>query len=120
MANSSSWWVVMLIALLVALINVAGHWCPWHVIPGVADERGRLRRLLAYAYGVVSIWLGMAAIVLLWSVVAWETPAAVLWLLTVMMVAAGIGTLAGYLVDVLHEHQALQGDVADYEQADHR
>ena len=67
MSNSLLIWVTLLICLIVALLNVAAHWFPWVTIPGAADGAGRLRRVFAYAYGTATVFLGMVAVTLVWS-----------------------------------------------------
>ena len=111
-------WSVVLVCLVVALLNVAAHWFPWQVLPGAMDEAGRLRRLLAYAYGTSTILLGMVAVA-----VAWTCAGRVLvspWLFVLVLagviLAAGVGTMASYLVDLAGEHQVLLLDVADLEE----
>lgn len=108
--------ILIFVSLLVALLNVCAHWFPWAVLPGAADGRGKLKRLLAFGWGTFTIWLGFGVYA---AAVVWTgltlTPWAYLGALSAVMTGAGLGTLAGYLVDVLHEFQARGQDIGDYE-----
>ena len=103
-----------LICLVVALLNVTAHWFPWHAFPTLADAAGRLRRVLAYAYGCCVVLLGMVA----WALGAAEavSPWAAVGVLALVTAAAGIGTLVGYAVDLAAEARAVAGDMADIDE----
>jgi len=111
-------WGVFLVCLVVALLNVAAHWFPWAVLPGAMDDAGRLRRLLAYGYGTVTILLGMVTVALLWTLMGRElvSPWLFVLVLALVVLSAGVGTVATYLVDLAGEHQVLMLDVADLEE----
>jgi len=64
-----------------ALLLLVGHWAPWPK---------RLHRLLAYIYGVMSLYVG----ILIW--LGW-TPT--FWTLCAFPVVGGAATGLGYLVD---------------------
>jgi hypothetical protein len=108
---------LMLVCVVVALLNVAAHWFPWHVIPGASDQAGHLRRLLAYGYGVLTIVIGMGG----WATVCMLTahiqvsPWMAVLALILIVVAAGAGTLAAYAVDLGAETKSLAADVAEFE-----
>jgi len=53
--------VELLILTLVFVALVAGHFFPWHWLPVLVNERGNLKRVLAYSYGSTCVLLGMAA-----------------------------------------------------------
>lgn len=110
-------WLQALIIVCIALLNVAAHWFPWWVLRGAVNDRGRLRRVLAYGYGVGTIWAGMATYT---AVVVQDDieigPWAFMVMLTLVMAGAGIGTLIAYGVDGAGELQARLGDIDDYEQ----
>jgi len=111
-------WTTGLICLVVALLNVAAHWFPWQVLPGAMDDDGRLRRLLAYGYGSATILLGMVAVAVAWTCAGRElvSPWLFVLVLAAVILAAGVGTLGSYLVDLAGEHQVLLLDVADLEE----
>jgi len=108
-----------IVYVCVLTLNVAAHWFPWPVIPGTSDERGRLRRVLAYAYGVGSIFLGFVVIAWAWVLLGREFASvwAMVRALAGLIWSAGIGTVCAYLIDGLRERQALREDLRDYEQA---
>jgi len=111
-------WVTVLVCVVVALLNVAAHWFPWQVVPGAMDDKGRLRRLLAYAWGTGTILAGMVAVALVWTLAGRDavSPWLFVLVLAAMMAAAGAGTVVTYAVDLAGEHRALVEDVADLEQ----
>ena len=115
MRDSASW-VTILVCLTSALLNVAAHWFPWQAIPALADASGRLRRVLAYVYGTATIVAGMAVWI---SAMAGGgktiTPWGLFGVLVLIVAAAGLGTVAAYLVDELIERRALAQDLADIE-----
>ena len=110
--------ILLLIYALVAALNTAAHWLPWDVVPLLADERGRMRRLAAYIYGTLTIFLGCVLGAVAESLTgapevdAWS---AVLFLAGTV-VAAGLGTVTPYCIDTLREREILAADVKDYEQ----
>jgi len=108
---------MVLICFVVALLNVAAHWFPWRVMPGAADERGRLRRMLAYGYGVLTILAGIVG----WALACvlagrlMVSPWEAVGVLALVVLAAGAGTAAAYAIDAMAEARALAADIAEYE-----
>lgn len=78
--------------ILTALLLLVGHWLPWPK---------KLPRLLAYAYGVGCILLGLAV----WLLPAdWRT-----WLgIGAFCAAGGLATLAAYAYDTWRNHEILK------------
>lgn len=99
-----------LIIVVAGLVTWAGHYFPWRIIPGAIDDRGELRRLLAYGYGVGCILGGLAC----WCAYVGEW----VWFGRVSLIAISVG--AGALLPRLFkreaEHQAMKQDRKDYEQ----
>ena len=98
----------MLILAVVFLLNWGAHWMPWSVIPTLATSEGRMKRVPAYIFGVLSIIIGFGL---------WTMDLRMVVDLVVLAVAAGAGAVLPRLVRAWREYQALKGDVADYEQA---
>lgn len=69
-------------AALTAALELAGHWAPWP---------RRLPRLLAYVYGLLAILAGAAVIL---DRRTWQRVFGI-------SAAAGMATLAGYVIDKL-------------------
>lgn len=117
--NDPAVFLVTVVCFLVALLNVAAHFVPWAIVPALVDPQGRLKRLLAFAWGTLTIWFGALICTAVWAVLEWTvaSPWVFLLILTGLMLGAGLGTAAAYLIDLIQEHEALRGDVADYEQA---
>jgi urea transporter len=110
--------ILLLIYALVAALNTAAHWLPWDIVPALADERGRMRRLAAYVYGTLTILLGCVLGALAESLTGTQVVdvwSAVLFLAGAI-VSAGVGTLIPYCIDTLREGKILAADVEDYEQ----
>ncbi len=109
---------LLLIYALVAALNTAAHWLPWDIAPALADERGRMRRLAAYVYGTLTIFLGCVLGALAEGLTGANEvglTAAILFLAGAI-VSAGLGTLIPYCLDTLREKEILAADVKDYEQ----
>lgn len=117
MRDSTMGLALVLICFVVALLNVAAHWFPWRVVPGAADETGRLRRMLAYGYGVLTILAGMVGWALACALVgrAMVSPWEAVGVLALVVLAAGAGTAAAYAIDAMAEARALAADIAEYE-----
>lgn len=105
--------------VIVALWNYGAHWTPWRVIPFLVDDGGDLHRLVAYAHGTLTI----LAVCVLWAVIRWYLAMHAAWVwsfvlfLALAIAAAGAGTVLPRALRWIDEHQAQEGDVADYEQA---
>ena len=93
----------ILTALNVALANFAAHWVPWGAFRFFVDREGRLLRLPAYAYGVLTI-LGGATVTI---AIAGAPPIPALWGIAC---AAGLGTMAAYGLEALEERQIQRRD----------
>lgn len=82
-------------AIFLALLG--GHFFPWRKFARLVDDRGHLKPVLCYVYGVGWIGLGFTAWTLLHADRLTTLEAiAVFW---IVAAAAGAGTLAGYGVD---------------------
>lgn len=102
-----------LILVCVGLALYGGHKFKWRIIPGVTDEQGRLRRMVAYLYGVACILAGLAV----WC---YADGGDFTWFYRALGVAgaAGLGTWLARQDEREAEYQALQQDAQDYGQAD--
>ena len=93
----------ILVGISVAQQNLTAHWFPWDAFEFLTDEKGMLKRVLAYIHGVLTILVG-ATVAMAFT----ETsPYVVMWWMAVM---AGLGTLLGYGVDLFKERQIHQRD----------
>ena len=93
----------ILIGISVAQQNLAAHWFPWSAFEFLVDEKGMLKRVLAYIHGVLTILVG-ATVAMTFTA---TNPYVVMWWMAVM---AGLGTLLGYGVDLFKERQIHQQD----------
>jgi hypothetical protein len=93
----------IIIGTTVFFALLGGHFFRWNVLTILIDERGNLRTVLRYVYGVGCIGLGYTAWVLINAdrLVALEAIDA-FW---VMALAAGLGTVVGYGVDAIIERR---------------
>ena len=99
-----------LILLVTGLLLWGGHHFRWHIIPGVANEKGLLKRVGAYVYGVGCILAGLAAWCAYLGDWAW------FWRVGLLALAAGLGTILPRLVKWEAERQARDADEQDREQ----
>jgi hypothetical protein len=100
-----------LILATVAAALWIGHEFPWHILPAATDPAERkLRRTLAYTYGVSCI-LGGLALWCYWHPEHW----AAFRFAALLAVAAGVGTVIPRILDAIEEAQAKAGDLDDYE-----
>lgn len=100
-----------LILLLIALLLWGGHFFPWHIIPTMVESTGKreLKRLWAYIYGVGCIWLGAVAYALTRQVLGLD-PIVTIGDLTVIIIAAAIGTVAPRFVKRVRDWQVKIGE----------
>ena len=99
----------ILCATLPAALCVASHYFPWRYW----FRRGQLPRLLAYAFGVLSILLP-ATLAMLTAAQTVAEAAALLWLATV---SAGAGTGCAWWYDWHNRSELQRQDEADREAA---
>jgi len=99
-----------LILVVTGLLLWGGHHVPWHIVPGLTDEKGELHRVPAYIYGVGCILGGLA----FWC--AYLGDWTWFWRVGLLALTAGIGTILPRLLGREAERQNLEGDNADYEQ----
>jgi len=92
------------IAVIVGLLMWGGHHIPWSIIRSAIDENGLLRRPMAYAWG--SGWI----LVAVWAWAARRAAWDVALYVSIVTVAAGIGTMIPRLLKVLVELPRLQED----------
>lgn len=81
----------------------AGHFFRWNVIPWLIDARGDAHTVARYIYGTAWIWFGVTA----WVLINADRiqPIDTVIIFWVMACAAGAGTCAGYLVDLIIERR---------------
>jgi len=96
--------------VLVGLSQALGHWIPWHLVPALVDERRQLLRPFAYVYGCLWIWLGFLVYALSHPTI-WPA----LWFLALLIVAAGLGTMAPRAIHEIGEARRLRADRRDLE-----
>lgn len=98
----------------VFLLLWGGHYAPWHIVPALLDDRDQLHRPLAYAYGCLAIFAGMALFAI------YHRPQMPTWhmlaFLALDIVAAGAGTMLPRLLRLLSERRSLEADKHDLEE----
>jgi len=103
------------ILFVVFLLLWGGHWMPWRVLLTVVDEDGNLKRVLAYGYGCLIIFLGYSTWAVVYSSIG--LPTVGVWsavrFLMLNMLSAGLGTLMPRGIKWLLERRAKQGDLED-------
>jgi hypothetical protein len=82
---------VLLAAVVSGLIAMLQHWSPWNELLG-----HKLPRLAAYVLGTLAIIIPACAAIVLGNLAGWLA----VMTLVGCTVAAGLGTVMGYLVDV--------------------
>ena len=100
-----------LILVVTGLALWGGHHFPWHIIPGLTNEKGVLKRELAYVYGVGCILGGLACWCAYLGDWSW------FWRVGLLALAAGVGTMLPRITKGEAERQAMTADREDREQA---
>jgi len=97
-----------LILTTVGLVIAVGHVFTWKIIPALTNERGELRRIPSYTFGVSCILGGVAV----WCYAdggdfTW------FWRVTALAVAAGLGAVVPRIWEWVAEKQARDQDRED-------
>ena len=97
-----------LISTTVGLVVGIGHLFTWKIIPALTNEKGELKRIPSYVFGVSCILVGVAV----WCHAdggdfTW------LWRITALSVAAGLGAVVPRIWEWVAEMQAVARDRED-------